>query len=702
MNQSPSPESRPSASEVSESFQQKLDIAGFSVNEEQVDNQFNQAILDLQSTIEGNAYLSPQEKDTLLQEAHLALQLQLSQLEFGLISAQAQARAEMQLSQFSAAVDFLKQLTSDLASNLETAADRDWSSFLKAGITAEEFAEIQQSQEQITSQLSQQLQERVNSFFSDPENQNIWTINQAKLAGLSPSSEIYSPIDFVTINTSENLRNPDTGELIRVATAGEVFQVVGDCSSHSNKYQYKRVIDAEGNVFKLCINDGDNVQQGTTGVVENKEQPSSPQWVVVEQPENLRDPETHAVIRRSNTGERFAVIGELPPRGKFQYKLVRSSSGEEFKICTNDGDRVRIETDSSENLNTHPDEQYSRTLNVDMPLENSTPVYQLSAPPIGYRVEKSPINGSFQSFLENYPVGEGELKYEPKTIEYLMSQMPTKESMDELMGNIRRDLIKVARTEKWSTERVGRSYLGNNFNNAELLAMVAGWMAGKDVRSVNYYKSLFTEGKLNLNVLNNQDCVDACLRLRVEYLITQGNFQEIQKMGLNINEGMNSEQIDKSLSDYFLTTHTSSFARRYNQIGSRMSDEEITNSETELEVGDFITFNKKGGLGGHTVLIMAKAKNEDGDCVYRIATSTLPATEMALYKGWINKKDLLGGSSLTNHISNIPGLSFISLIADKGIKTADYTVSIGSLNMRERQNNVQLRMARAANSINNA
>ena len=248
----------------------------------------------------------------------------------------------MQLSQFSAAVDFLKQLTSDLASNLETAADRDWSSFLKAGITAEEFAEIQQSQEQITSQLSQQLQERVNSFFSYPENQNIWTINQAKLAGLSPSSEIYSPIDFVTINTSENLRNPDTGELIRVATAGEVFQVVGDCSSHSNKYQYKRVMDAKGNVFKLCINDGDNVEEGTIGVAEKKEQPSSPEWVVVEQPENLRDPETHAVIRRSNTGERFAVIGELPPRGKFQYKLVRSSSGEEFKICTNDGDRVRI------------------------------------------------------------------------------------------------------------------------------------------------------------------------------------------------------------------------------------------------------------------------------------------------------------------------------------------------------------------------
>ena len=201
-----------------------------------------------------------------------------------------------------------------------------------------------------------------------------------------------------------------------------------------------------------------------------------------------------------------------------------------------------------------------------------------------------------------------------------------------------------------------------------------------DIRNINYAKSIATEGKLNLSTLSHQDCIDSCLRLKIEHLLAQKNYRALNKMGVRLRPGMKDKQIDRVLSRYFQTTNTAQFARRHHEIGHKMTDSQIERSNIKFEVGDFITFNEKGRLGGHTVLIMAKAKR-GREYVYRIATSTLPATDMALYRGWVHKDELLGGTSATAAIGSLGGIGSIlsGVLFEKGLKSEDHTVSVGRL-----------------------
>ena len=159
---------------------------------------------------------------------------------------------------------------------------------------------------------------------------------------------------YVSVRSGENLRDPKTNAIVRRANAGETFQIVGDLPP-IGKYQYKLVEGNGGERFKICVNDGQNVQ-----IVQNPP-PSESQspalagnvasattmengngYVSVRSGENLRDPKTNAIVRRANAGETFQIVGDLPPIGKYQYKLVEGNGGERFKICVNDGQNVQI------------------------------------------------------------------------------------------------------------------------------------------------------------------------------------------------------------------------------------------------------------------------------------------------------------------------------------------------------------------------
>jgi len=64
--------------------------------------------------------------------------------------------------------------------------------------------------------------------------------------------------DYVVINTSENLRDPNSRVRISVAQPGERFKILGEAPSHG-KYQYKLVENEAGEQFILCVNDGERV-----------------------------------------------------------------------------------------------------------------------------------------------------------------------------------------------------------------------------------------------------------------------------------------------------------------------------------------------------------------------------------------------------------------------------------------------------------
>lgn len=428
-------------------------------------------------------------------------------------------------------------------------------------------------------------------------------------------------------------------------------------------------------------------------------------YVVINMTENLRDSNSGVKIRVARSGERFKILGNAPSSGKYQYKLVESETGEQFRLCINDGENVRIQTvksirdeafmNSPEELTEKIEKQttfgsYERSLNPEMDISKCKTITNFASPPRGYIIEKSDNPNSFQSYLENYPIGEGDLKYDKKTVDFLKKEMSSVEQMNEVMEQIRSALWATIKAGTFDTERVGKKYLGNNFSNNELSAMVAGWMAGVDIREVNYFKTISTEGKLNLHTFAHQDCVDSCLRLNIEYLITQGDYKSIQKLGCHITSQMSTEQIDKQLLKFFQTTNTRQFSRKHHELGDNLNDkqiDEMVEDGFEMNVGDYITFNDSKNGGGHTVLVMAKAKNNDGESVYRIATGTLPATDMALYKGWVSIQDLLGGGDITNFLTSVPILGgVVKFFMDTGIKADkngsgwENTISIGNLN----------------------
>ncbi len=59
--------------------------------------------------------------------------------------------------------------------------------------------------------------------------------------------------------------------------------------------------------------------------------------------ENLRDPLNHnTLLGRAEVGQIFKVVGELPARGQYEYRLVENQKGQRFKICINDDLKYRL------------------------------------------------------------------------------------------------------------------------------------------------------------------------------------------------------------------------------------------------------------------------------------------------------------------------------------------------------------------------
>ena len=716
----------PQANEYKEQ-QQKLEgvVGQEQLDQTQVDENYQQEVKDLQNIIDesdkDDKYLKPEEKKQLFEQTRIVLDQHVNSLRTELKDLKQGTRVEY-LNTKSQIVEQARQLKENIRSRIEEASDRNFKG-------VDSMWDV--GRKQITDQEFQEMGEtNMNEFLSQQSNQTLWNIE--RIQGLGIDINVPIDIQYVEINGTENLRNDNFKKTGKKAQPGEKYQIDPD-SPPEQKWglEYRVVLNQKGERFKLCV----DPKEGNVAIKElklNSEHEESTEQVAETLQANIKELVDKGVafaekgigvltdkVKRMNIVNLVQDANLNPDTAKIyiQHKGEKEFTPIDKKTGLNTGkDRVKIypgdeitftkpkeiaqqeeiskiseDSESSSDIPPHFS-RYERSLNSEMDPSQSVRIYELSSPPSGYTVETSNDPNSFQAFLENYPIGEGDLNYEPKTKKFLRSKMPTNQAMDEMMTQIRKDLFNLAKTEgDWTKDRISKKYLDNQFNNNELVAMVSGWMARRDIRHVNFYKTIFTEGKLNLSTLDNQDCVDSCLRLRVEHLITQGKYEDIQQMGIKITPNMPQQQIAKALIKYFKTTHTAKFARQHHEIGHRLTDDQVERSNLELEVGDFITFNDKDKLGGHTVLVMSKAKNQEGECVYRIATSTLPATEMSLYRGWISKNDILGGNAFTAQLSNLPGARFTSLFYEKGIKSEDHTVSIGNLDMRSRSTQIAAR-----------
>jgi hypothetical protein len=144
-----------------------------------------------------------------------------------------------------------------------------------------------------------------------------------------------------------------------------------------------------------------------------------------------------------------------------------------------------------------------------------------------------------------------------------------------------------------------------------------------------------------------QQCADAVMRLRAEYLFGKGRYEEIH---FNFTNGFNADYIKyaegnrfkfkgNSVSwkkteerDYSYTNFKKYLEIVYTYAGSASLTKELqkVKSLADLEVGDIII---QGGSPGHAVIVVDSAKSKvTGEKIFLLAQSYMPAQDIQILK----------------------------------------------------------------------
>lgn len=149
-----------------------------------------------------------------------------------------------------------------------------------------------------------------------------------------------------------------------------------------------------------------------------------------------------------------------------------------------------------------------------------------------------------------------------------------------------------------------------------------------------------------------QQCADAIIRLRAEYLYSQSRFDEIH---FNFTNGFNAEY-SKWREGYRISIkgNTASWVKKYSESTSYEDFREYLNmvftyagtlslsrelkqtSLSEIQIGDIFI---KGGSPGHAVIVVDMAINEkSGEKIFLLAQSYMPAQDIQILKNQMNKE----------------------------------------------------------------
>jgi hypothetical protein len=121
-----------------------------------------------------------------------------------------------------------------------------------------------------------------------------------------------------------------------------------------------------------------------------------------------------------------------------------------------------------------------------------------------------------------------------------------------------------------------------------------------------------------------QQCADAVMRLRAEYLFSQKQFDKIvfydnNHTAYSFSAPFTRTNFDKYLNRVFGMCGSASLSKQLKPV-SRFSD---------IMPGDVII---RGGFPGHAVIVMDVAMNESGKKIYLLAQSYMPAQDIHVLK----------------------------------------------------------------------
>jgi hypothetical protein len=150
---------------------------------------------------------------------------------------------------------------------------------------------------------------------------------------------------------------------------------------------------------------------------------------------------------------------------------------------------------------------------------------------------------------------------------------------------------------------------------------------------------------LDISVGNRdlQQCADAVMRLRAEYLYAQGRFTEItftdnENIEYKFEAPYNKENFAKYLYRVFGMCGSASLAKQLKTVNSMLN----------IAPGNVLI---RGGFPGHAVIVMDVAQNDAGKKIYIVAQSYMPAQDIHVLKNpndpdlspWyeVNNEDLI-------------------------------------------------------------
>lgn len=155
---------------------------------------------------------------------------------------------------------------------------------------------------------------------------------------------------------------------------------------------------------------------------------------------------------------------------------------------------------------------------------------------------------------------------------------------------------------------------------------------------------LFTGGKAHLQSLNYavvdmpllsnaEQCADVCMRLRAEYLYSNGNYGDIHFQDVNGNVmRYQGGELRKSFE---------SFMRKVYGMASTYSlTKEMPRRKLEdMMPGDVFVYaavDRPGHKMGHAVMVVDVAVDDDGKKVFMLAEGNTPAREIHVLSNWLN------------------------------------------------------------------
>ncbi len=130
---------------------------------------------------------------------------------------------------------------------------------------------------------------------------------------------------------------------------------------------------------------------------------------------------------------------------------------------------------------------------------------------------------------------------------------------------------------------------------------------------------------LNISVgdKNLQQCADAIMRLRADYLFDQQDFSNIS---FTDNKG-GVYQFDAPYTQKRLAAY---LQKVFGMCGTASLSKQLLSAKMmNMQVGDVLI---KGGFPGHAVIVMDMAENDQGEKIYLLAQSYMPAQDIHILK----------------------------------------------------------------------